>query len=81
MKSANFRLFYSPMCSICPKAKEIVREIVEALGISDYKEINIHSEEGEKYGIEQVPCLIINEKKRLSGVLSKEDILEALKDG
>ncbi|MEW5768623.1 MAG: thioredoxin family protein [bacterium] len=76
----RIELFYSPMCSICPQAKAVVRRIVEKIG-ADYEEINFHSQEGEirarKYRIDEVPCLIINGEQRISG-LPDEDLLLSL---
>ncbi len=84
MKSVNLKFFYSPMCSICPDAKNLVRTVVEELGIGSYEEINIHSKDGERkasiYGIESVPSLVINEKKMLSGILRRDVIKETIKE-
>ncbi len=82
MKLPKVEFFYSPMCSICPQAKAVVRDVVERVGV-DYEEINFHSKEGEikarEYGIKEVPCLIINGEQRISGLLSQEMILTLLK--
>lgn len=83
MSLQRLELFYSPMCSICPQAKEVVRCVVEKIG-ADYEEINIHSPQGEikakDYGVNEVPCLIINGQQRISGLLSQETLLTLLKE-
>lgn len=79
----KLELFYSPMCSVCPQAKAIVREVVEKIG-ADYEEINFHSPEGEIrakwYGVDEVPCLIINGKQKISGVPTDEMLMELIKE-
>jgi len=83
MRLTKLELFYSPMCSICPEVKVVVREMVERIG-ADYEEINIHSSEGEirakEYGVNEVPCLVINGKQKISGVPSEGMLLELIEE-
>jgi small redox-active disulfide protein 1 len=81
MKLVRFELFYSPLCNICPAAKEVIRAVAEEKGI-ELDEINIISPTGEekarKYGIKAVPQLVINGKHQISGIPTKEAILRLL---
>ncbi|MBU1262182.1 thioredoxin family protein [bacterium] len=83
MRLPRLELFYSPMCSICPQAKAVARGVVEKTN-AEYEEINIHSKEGEvrarKYGVDEVPCLIINGQQRISGLPSEEALLKLLEE-
>ena len=83
MKLPRLELFYSPMCSVCPQAKAVTRSVVEKVG-ADYQEINLHSSDGEirakKYGVDEVPCLIINGQQRISGLPSEETLLKLLEE-
>jgi small redox-active disulfide protein 1 len=81
-KSARFELFYSPFCPTCPAAKEIVRQIAEEEEVG-LEEINILSPDGQKralnYGIKNVPFLVIDGMHQISGIPSKELILEIIR--
>jgi len=83
MSWPKIEFFYSPMCSICPQVKAVVRSVVEKSGV-DYEEINFHSVEGEirakNYRIDTVPCLIINGQQKISNIVSEETLLTLLKE-
>lgn len=82
MRSARFELFYSPLCPTCPAAKEVVRAVAEEKGVA-LEEINIMSPDGEnrakEYGIKGVPYLVIDSKHQISGLPTKEAVLELLR--
>lgn len=81
MKSVRFELFYSPLCPTCPAAKEIVRAVAEEKKVG-LEEINVMSPDGEKrakkYGIKGVPHLVIDGIHQISGIPTKEAIMELL---
>jgi predicted DsbA family dithiol-disulfide isomerase len=83
MKESIIELFYSPLCSTCPKAKDIAREVAEKRGIL-LEEINVLSTDGqrrsESYKIKSVPYIVVNRKSHISGVPSKERLEELLKE-
>jgi len=76
-------LFYSPTCSICPKAREVLVEVLEEL---DQKilldEVNVLSQEGlgkaKKHGVMTVPVIIIDGQFKFVGVPSKDRLLRIL---
>ena len=81
--SRRIELFYSPLCSLCPQAKEVARAVAEEQQVR-LEEINIFAPEGEaranKYGIKGVPTLVVNGERRITGVPDKEQLIRLLND-
>lgn len=76
-------LFYSPMCLYCPKAKKILMEIAEEFGGEiQVEEINVLSpaglEKAEEYGIKGVPSIILNNKAKITGVPTVQQLRKAI---
>ena len=73
-------VFYSPICSSCPEAIKVVREVVEEYEVK-IKEINILSPEGqekaEEYKVKSTPSIFINQTNIL-GVPTKERLKIAI---
>lgn len=83
MDKPVIELFYSPLCPTCPQAKDIVREVAEAEGIF-LEEINVLSDEGrrrsESYNIKGVPYIVLNGRRHISGVPSRERLESSLRE-
>jgi small redox-active disulfide protein 1 len=78
-------LLYSPVCPHCPKAKEVLLEVLEEIdGKVRFEEVNVLSREGferaKRYGVKAVPAIIINKRRKIVGVPTKERLLKILKD-
>ncbi len=76
-------LFYSPACPHCPKAKEILLEVLEKIDQKIHlDEVNILSPEGlkraEKYGVMAVPTTIINMRHKIVGIPAKDRLLKLI---
>jgi len=81
----RIEVFYSPTCSLCPKAKEILWEVLEKVNQKVYiDEVNVLSLDGlkkaEQYGVKTVPTMVINMKHKIVGVPSKENLLKIIND-
>jgi len=78
------KIFSTPGCSSCARAKELLDKIIGDYPGVKIKEINIldHPEDAIKYGIMSSPTTVINEKVEFIGVPSEKNlrkILEKLK--
>lgn len=81
--TVTIELFYSPICPHCPKAKEVLLEVVEKVDERiRLDEVNVLSKEGleraKKYGVMAVPAIIVNMKHKMVGVPEKERLLKIL---
>jgi hypothetical protein len=83
MEKPVIELFYSPLCSTCPQAKNIAREVAETRGVF-LEEINVLSEDGRKrsesYNIKGVPHIVLNGRIHISGVPSRERLESSLNE-
>ncbi len=83
MRETVIELFYSPLCTTCPMAKNIAREVAEERGIF-LEEINVLSPDGqrrsESYKIKGVPYIVVNGNRHLSGVPTRERLEELLEE-
>jgi len=78
-------LFYSPICPHCPKAREVLLEVLEEVDAKIHlDEVNILSSEGlkkaEECGVMSVPTTIINMRRKIVGVPVKERLLKLVND-
>ena len=68
----------SPTCPYCPKAREVVRKLVESEKDVIALELDVTTEEGLKealkFGIRVVPAIIINDEIVLVGVPSLSEL-------
>jgi len=80
----TIELFFSPICPHCPRAREILLEVLEEVNHKiRLEEVNVFSTEGvekaEKYGVMAVPTIIVNRKRKIVGVPSKEGLLRVIR--
>jgi small redox-active disulfide protein 1 len=81
--TVTIELFYSPLCLYCPKAKKVVLEIAgEFGGKIKVEEVNVLSpaglEKAEKYGVQGVPTIILNNKVKIAGVPTLQQLRKAI---
>jgi len=66
------KLFTSPTCPACPKAKEVLKKLVEVCDDIKLDEIYVNNDEGLrealKYGVNAVPTIVINDRYVMVGV-------------
>jgi len=78
-------LLYSPVCPHCPKAREVLLEVLEEIDRKvRLEEVNVLSREGfervKRYGVKSVPAVIINKRRKIVGVPTKERLLKTFRD-
>jgi small redox-active disulfide protein 1 len=66
------KLFTSPTCPACPKAKEVLRKIVEENKDIMVLEFNVNTDEGLRealrYDVRAVPTIVINDRYVIVGI-------------
>ena len=73
------KLFTSPTCPACPKAKEVLRKIVEENKDIMVLEFNVNTDEGLRealrYDVRTVPTIVINDRYVIVGIPNYKKIL------
>lgn len=87
LKKMQIRIefFYSKACPHCTPVRKMLYEIAKDMeGIVEIEEIDAWSEKGqplaEKYGIQLVPTIVVNGVKRAEGILSREQLISAMRE-
>jgi len=81
--AVKLELFYSPICPLCPRVKELVMGLDDkVLDNVQVEEVNVYSSEGlkraEGYGIRSVPAIVLNGKIKLTGVPTRSTLVNAV---
>jgi len=76
-------LFYSSTCPHCPRAKEILVEVLDGIDAEiRFDEVNVLSPEGiekaKKHGILAVPAIVINSRHVIVGVPARDRLLKVI---
>lgn len=75
MVRVRLELFYSPICQLCPRVREVIMRLDEDYDEVRIEEVNVLSPEGlrraEDYGIRSVPTIVLNSRVKLTGVPSR----------
>lgn len=80
MKKKIVKVFSTPGCSSCVRAKELLERVIGDYPGVKIKEINIldHPKDAVKYGIMSSPAIVINEKVEFIGVPSEKNLRKLL---
>ncbi|WP_456368511.1 thioredoxin family protein [Geoglobus sp.] len=74
----TIKLLTSPTCPYCPRAREVVKKLVEEERDIMALELSVTTDEGlrvaMRFGISGVPALIINDREVLLGVPSISEL-------
>lgn len=84
IKNSKIKVFVTHTCNYCPQIIPTVNlfAIVSNGKIKvDLIDINANPDVAQKYNIQSVPNTIINERERLSGMFTAQDLLETLTKG
>ena len=80
----EIKLITSPKCPYCPKAREVVRRLVETDRDVIAIELSVTTDEGLKealrFGISGVPAIIINDRHILLGVPSLGELRRLIEE-
>lgn len=78
----TIKLLTSPTCPYCPRAREVVKKLVEEEKDIVALELSVTTDEGLKeamrFGISGVPALIINDREVFLGVPNISELRRVL---
>lgn len=76
------KLFTSPTCPMCPKAKEVLKRIAEKDKDVMILEFSVNTDEGLrealKYNVRAVPTIVVNERYVIMGVPDYKKLKELI---
>ena len=79
----TIKLLTSPTCPYCPKAREIVKRVVNEEKDVIAIELSVTTNEGLnealKYGISGVPAIIVNDREIILGIPKVDDLKSIVK--
>ncbi|MHA1915445.1 MAG: thioredoxin family protein [Promethearchaeota archaeon] len=81
IKKSNMKIFITPTCPYCPATVPVLTlfSIVSKGKItSEIIDVNLNPDIGMKYDVQGVPHTVINEKDRIIGQFTPQDLLDKL---
>ena len=72
----KIQVYSTPMCTTCPAAKQVVKEVLKKHPDVDYEEVDTleRQEEAFSCGVVSVPAIVIDGELWKCGVPSKKEI-------
>jgi len=72
----KIQVFSTPMCSTCPAAKEVVKEVLKKFPQVEYEEVDALEKQEEAFscGVSSVPAIVIDGELWKCGVPSKKEV-------
>jgi small redox-active disulfide protein 1 len=73
VRFVKIELFYNPTCTVCPRAKKLVKKVLKKYHDVEYVEINAFENQDRvlELGFQRVPTIVIDGKVWHSGMPDK----------